>query len=1177
VANMIADLFVRLSAMTAPYTEAMISASAQGEAFAEANDAMAESVEASNSEAAGSYGLIGKAMAALAVGFVAVSATSIEWATQFQTAMTRLYTQTGLTTSEMAAAGYTTSSLQAKVLSLGTQTGYSGTQMAQALYYPLSASFGLSTALDIVSQAAKGAQISGASLTDTTDALSAVMRSLYSDTSNQSLATANASTVMAQLNAIVGQGKMTFQDLDSSVKNWAPAASTFGVSLSSVGAALDFMVDRGDSATTAGTRVAMVMSMMAGQTEQAASFMKDLGLSQSDSLAATTAMSTALSDSGLSVSRLADDMKKPDGIFVALTDLHTAMDKNGVSAEAQSAILEKMFGGSRSFRGAAELYDNLSGIQQKFEAINAQSNQATWAEAWSQTTSTLRFRLDQLGAGVKNAGIAFGMFLIPKVTEAIGWLEKLGSSKVMPVVHSLGSVFQQIGAGFDGQNGTGGTSSGTDTPGTPSSPSGSASAGPWAQVGQTFRQVDTDFVRFVTDVAQAVPKLLDAFKGTAAFAGGVFLGALKTLAQVLADVVGPAILGFANFLDQHKAIVTFFADVVIGGLIARLLVLKTIDAATGLVNLANTIVSFPFSRVSEIGGAFTKLKQAWGGVDSVDGEGTVGGLKNSLGYLKQQISTFAGSAKDTLSGIWSGFKESDLVSSVGGAFKGAAQAARQQWSVMTGMASQAASRMGEALTGLPDKIGSAVWTGAFKAEQAFNGMKGWAFNAASNIQQYMGELPGKLSGAIDDLGARISVGMQQASDIAGNVADGISRKWSLAWSYVSGAVNDGMDFVESKIGSAAETIGGGLSKVASVGRTAWTAVTEGATTAATATWSFVTSTAAATASALRNAAGLVIDKTAEIATATASKAMAAAEWLLNAALLASPLTWIIVGVMAVIAVFVLLWTHCAAFRDFWKDLWKDITQLVGDAVSWVRSHLMLVAEILTGPLVGGILFLATHWRQVWGDIQSVALGAWHLLDNDVIHPIVSEFDWAQGEIGGFVRWWSGAWATVGHVLSALYNNTIRPIFNEIGSGIHGVTSAFSSVSSIASKVGSFLGFEDGGYVPGAPGSATLAIVHGGEYVLSRQMLTGQAPVDNRALTGILKTSGLGGGGGSMAGFAVGGGGVGGGNTTIIIPVTVLGSMLSTEQDIQNAVITVMNRFGLRNGATYVPYGRTRGS
>lgn len=93
-------------------------------------------------------------------------------------------------------------------------------------------------------------------------------------------------------------------------------------------------------------------------------------------------------------------------------------------------------------------------------------------------------------------------------------------------------------------------------------------------------------------------------------------------------------------------------------------------------------------------------------------------------------------------------------------------------------------------------------------------------------------------------------------------------------------------------------------------------------------------------------------------------------------------------------------------------------------------------------------------------------------------------------------------------------------------------------------------------------------IDAGSDILSRDMLAGRAPIDPRALAALA---------GPRAGAlpAMGGSGGQGGGTTIIVQ----GALLSTETAVQQAVITAMTRFGLRNSQTYVPYSsaRRRGS
>lgn len=75
--------------------------------------------------------------------------------------------------------------------------------------------------------------------------------------------------------------------------------------------------------------------------------------------------------------------------------------------------------------------------------------------------------------------------------------------------------------------------------------------------------------------------------------------------------------------------------------------------------------------------------------------------------------------------------------------------------------------------------------------------------------------------------------------------------------------------------------------------------------------------------------GLMTANTAVTAGATATQTG------LNLAFLASPITWIIVGITAVIAIFVLLWNKCEGFRTFWINLWETIKTAFGMAKDWV--------------------------------------------------------------------------------------------------------------------------------------------------------------------------------------------------------------------------------------------------
>ncbi|WP_329615662.1 phage tail tape measure protein [Streptomyces brevispora] len=64
-----------------------------------------------------------------------------------------------------------------------------------------------------------------------------------------------------------------------------------------------------------------------------------------------------------------------------------------------------------------------------------------------------------------------------------------------------------------------------------------------------------------------------------------------------------------------------------------------------------------------------------------------------------------------------------------------------------------------------------------------------------------------------------------------------------------------------------------------------------------------------------------------------------AQWLWNSALFASPITWIIVGIVALIAVIVLIATKTTWFQTLWTTIWGGITAATSWAVAKVGSVL----------------------------------------------------------------------------------------------------------------------------------------------------------------------------------------------------------------------------------------------
>jgi phage-related protein len=127
----------------------------------------------------------------------------------------------------------------------------------------------------------------------------------------------------------------------------------------------------------------------------------------------------------------------------------------------------------------------------------------------------------------------------------------------------------------------------------------------------------------------------------------------------------------------------------------------------------------------------------------------------------------------------------------------------------------------------------------------------------------------------------------------------------------------------------------------------------------------------AVASFAGSAAGLVKDTAATIANTAARAAHAvatgiqtAAQWALNAAMAVSPITWIILGIVALVAVFIILWKRCKWFRDFWKAVWHEIVVIARAVWGFIKPGLDLIWKGI--KVVWGKVWAAAKW--VWARI-----------------------------------------------------------------------------------------------------------------------------------------------------------------------------------------------------------------
>ena len=168
--------------------------------------------------------------------------------------------------------------------------------------------------------------------------------------------------------------------------------------------------------------------------------------------------------------------------------------------------------------------------------------------------------------------------------------------------------------------------------------------------------------------------------------------------------------------------------------------------------------------------------------------------------------------------------------------------------------------------------------------------------------------------------------------------------------------------------------------------------------------------------------------------ATAAGIYTAVQWAMNSALLASPITWIVVAIGALIGVFVALWNNCEGFRNFFIAMWEGLQAAFQAFVDFIS------------PAIDGIknAFVAA-WngiKAVWDAVLPFFQWIWD--------GISAVFSVVTKVLGGF---FSSAWNSIKSVWDA-----VSGFFTGIWDGIkNGAQAAWDGITSIFSGVASFFG------------------------------------------------------------------------------------------------------------------------
>lgn len=209
-------------------------------------------------------------------------------------------------------------------------------------------------------------------------------------------------------------------------------------------------------------------------------------------------------------------------------------------------------------------------------------------------------------------------------------------------------------------------------------------------------------------------------------------------------------------------------------------------------------------------------------------------------------------------------------------------------------------------------------------------------------------------------------------------------------------------------------------------------------------------------------------------------AWVASIWAANVALLANPVTWIVLAIVALVAALIWVATQTTFFQDVWTAMVGWITAVLDGFFGWWNSFWAGFSSFLSDTWNNIVLFVTTYintvlavitavgaaisavWNGFWNGIIGFFKGAWATILG-VVNTIRSVFASVFNAIAGIVR---GAFNGVVGVVKGVINGVIGVVNGVIG-GINSVAGAIGGVFGVNLSIGMLPYLAKGGVITGA--------------------------------------------------------------------------------------------------------------
>lgn len=192
-----------------------------------------------------------------------------------------------------------------------------------------------------------------------------------------------------------------------------------------------------------------------------------------------------------------------------------------------------------------------------------------------------------------------------------------------------------------------------------------------------------------------------------------------------------------------------------------------------------------------------------------------------------------------------------------------------------------------------------------------------------------------------------------------------------------------------------------------------------------------------------------------VATGAVTKAQIAAKLAqmgLNAAMLMSPITWVVTGIVALVAAFVLLWKKCDGFRNFWIGLWDGIKKIAKAVADWFVQTWTSIGDFFTKTVPGWFNSFKEFFTNLWNGIKEFFSKIWEGIKNVLTVVLMFIVELIKGYFNLITLPFRFIWENCKDTIISVWNTIVgflTGVWNTIKDAI---TVAFNAVKNVVVTV-----------------------------------------------------------------------------------------------------------------------------